>query len=234
MISRSIKRISLRALIVDDELGTPTAEGRAARALVTEMQGRNIEVIEATLGRRRPCRDHLGFGHPCPADRLVTGRRQESRARACAHRVRPLTQRQDPDLPAGRARRSGRHSGRHHGQGGRIHLDARGHRRVRRWPHFRRDPPLSRSHDAAAGRGDDEVHAGLRVLLAHAGPPGRHRVPQVAGGAHFLRLLRREHAALGPVHQRGQPGLAAGPLGSHGRTRALLRARVRRASQLLA
>jgi len=47
MISRSIKRISLRALIVDDELGTPTAEGRAARALVTEMQGRNIEVIEA-------------------------------------------------------------------------------------------------------------------------------------------------------------------------------------------
>jgi arginine decarboxylase len=47
MISRSIKRISLRALIVDDELGTPTAEGRAARALVTEMQGRNIEVVEA-------------------------------------------------------------------------------------------------------------------------------------------------------------------------------------------
>src|SRR6187399_3269378 len=47
MISRSIKRISLRALIVDDELGTATAEGRAARALVTEMQGRNIEVVEA-------------------------------------------------------------------------------------------------------------------------------------------------------------------------------------------
>jgi arginine decarboxylase len=47
MISRSIKRISLRALIVDDELGAATAEGRAARALVTEMQGRNIEVVEA-------------------------------------------------------------------------------------------------------------------------------------------------------------------------------------------
>src|SRR5690349_2011784 len=47
MINRSIKRLSLRALIVDDELGTPTAEGRAARALVTEMQGRNIEVVEA-------------------------------------------------------------------------------------------------------------------------------------------------------------------------------------------
>jgi arginine/lysine/ornithine decarboxylase len=47
MISRSIKRISLRALIVDDELGLQTAEGRAARALVTEMQGRNVEVVEA-------------------------------------------------------------------------------------------------------------------------------------------------------------------------------------------
>jgi arginine/lysine/ornithine decarboxylase len=47
MITRSNKRISLRALIVDDELGTTTAEGRAARALVTEMQGRNIEVVEA-------------------------------------------------------------------------------------------------------------------------------------------------------------------------------------------
>jgi arginine decarboxylase len=47
MITRNVKRISLRALIVDDELGTNTAEGRAARALVTEMQGRNIEVIEA-------------------------------------------------------------------------------------------------------------------------------------------------------------------------------------------
>ena len=48
MIQRSIKRISMRALMVDDELGTPTAEGRAARALVQELQGRAIEVIEAT------------------------------------------------------------------------------------------------------------------------------------------------------------------------------------------
>ncbi len=47
MIQRSIKRISMRALIVDDELGLPTAEGRAARALVQELQGRSIEVIES-------------------------------------------------------------------------------------------------------------------------------------------------------------------------------------------
>ena len=48
MIQRSTKRISMRALVVDDELGAPTAEGRAARALVDELKGRAIEVVEAT------------------------------------------------------------------------------------------------------------------------------------------------------------------------------------------
>jgi len=47
MIERSNKRMSLRALIVDDELGAATAEGRAARALVEELKGRAIEVVEA-------------------------------------------------------------------------------------------------------------------------------------------------------------------------------------------
>src|SRR5262245_1150688 len=48
MIQRSIKRISLRALVVDDELGTATAEGRAARTLVDELKLRGVEVVEAT------------------------------------------------------------------------------------------------------------------------------------------------------------------------------------------
>src|SRR5262245_51642296 len=48
MIERSIKRITMRALVVDDELPAPTAEGRAARNLVQELQGRGIEVVEAT------------------------------------------------------------------------------------------------------------------------------------------------------------------------------------------
>ena len=47
MIQRSIKRLSLRALVVDDELPAPTAEGRASRALVQELQARGIEVVEA-------------------------------------------------------------------------------------------------------------------------------------------------------------------------------------------
>jgi arginine decarboxylase len=47
MIGRSIKRLSMRALVVDDELGTPTAEGRAARTLVQELKDRGVEVVEA-------------------------------------------------------------------------------------------------------------------------------------------------------------------------------------------
>jgi len=47
MIERSTKRISMRALVVDDELTLPTAEGRAARALGQELQDRAIEVVEA-------------------------------------------------------------------------------------------------------------------------------------------------------------------------------------------
>jgi arginine/lysine/ornithine decarboxylase len=46
MIERSIKRIKLRALMVDDELPTPTAEGHAARTLVEELKGRAIDVVE--------------------------------------------------------------------------------------------------------------------------------------------------------------------------------------------
>ncbi|HET9294848.1 MAG TPA: Orn/Lys/Arg decarboxylase N-terminal domain-containing protein [Gemmatimonadales bacterium] len=48
MIQRSAKRLSMRALVVDDELTSPTAEGRASRALVKELQDRAVEVVEAT------------------------------------------------------------------------------------------------------------------------------------------------------------------------------------------
>jgi arginine decarboxylase len=47
MIQRTVKRLSLRALVIDDELPSPTAEGRAARTLVEELQGRGCEVVEA-------------------------------------------------------------------------------------------------------------------------------------------------------------------------------------------
>jgi arginine/lysine/ornithine decarboxylase len=55
MIQRSTKRLSMRALVVDDELGTPTAEGRAARNLVLELQGRAVEVVEAASAEDGRC-----------------------------------------------------------------------------------------------------------------------------------------------------------------------------------
>ena len=66
-------------------------------------------------------------------------------------------------------------------------------------------------HAAADGVSADEVHPGIRVLLAHAGSRRRHRIPQVAGRARVLRLLRREHAPLRPLDQRGRAGLPARP-----------------------
>jgi arginine/lysine/ornithine decarboxylase len=47
MIQKTLKRLSLRALIINDELGEPTAEGRATRAVVQELQGRGVDVVEA-------------------------------------------------------------------------------------------------------------------------------------------------------------------------------------------
>src|SRR6476646_5708789 len=47
MVQRKSNRLSMRVLVVDDELGTPTAEGRAIRTLVEELQSHAIDVVEA-------------------------------------------------------------------------------------------------------------------------------------------------------------------------------------------
>jgi len=47
VIERGNKLLTPRALVVDDQLGMATAEGRAARALVQELQARNLQVVEA-------------------------------------------------------------------------------------------------------------------------------------------------------------------------------------------
>jgi arginine decarboxylase len=47
MIQRSSKRLHLRALVIDDELTSHTAEGRAVRALVHELEERGISVVQA-------------------------------------------------------------------------------------------------------------------------------------------------------------------------------------------
>ena len=104
MIERSIKRWSMRALIVDDELGTPTAEGRAAGALVEEMKGRAIEVIEATSAEDGMSVITSDSGiHAVLLDWTLGDDKDHARARGLAG-VRALAQRQDTHLFAGRAR----------------------------------------------------------------------------------------------------------------------------------
>jgi arginine/lysine/ornithine decarboxylase len=84
MIKRSISRLHPRALVVDDELTRPTAEGRATRALAQELRGRSIEVVEAASaddGMSVVISDsaihavlldwHLGNGKPPNAMRLL-------------------------------------------------------------------------------------------------------------------------------------------------------------------
>ena len=62
MIQRGNTRMGLRALVVDDELGKPTAEGRAIRSLVQELQGRSIEVVEAASTLTAPLPAQLTLG----------------------------------------------------------------------------------------------------------------------------------------------------------------------------
>ena len=47
MIGRTVERLKMRALIVDDDLQTTSALGRAVRTLIKELQGRDVEVVEA-------------------------------------------------------------------------------------------------------------------------------------------------------------------------------------------
>ena len=110
MIQRSIKRLTHRALIVDDELGTPTAEGRAARTLVQELQGRAVEVVEANSAEDGTSVFTSDSAiHAVLIDWTLGADHGHDKA-ARLSRVRPVAQRQDSDLPDGRARRGDRRS----------------------------------------------------------------------------------------------------------------------------
>ena len=235
MIQRSIKRLSLRALVVDDELGTPDGRRpRDARARAGAAGPRH-RGRRGDLGRGRHVGDRLGLRHPRRADRLDARRRQRITTRARAlHQVRPLAQRQDPDLPDGRARRGVRRS---RSKSWRWSTSSSGRSRTRR-----------RSSAAASSAA---IRRYLEVMLPplaaalmkfsqeyeyswHTpGHTGRHRVSQVAGRPDLLRLLRREPAALRPVDQRRRLGSLLDHTGPDRRAREVRGPGLRRAPHLL-
>ena len=47
MLEGKFAPLRMRVLIVDDELKDDTAEGRASRALVQDLEARNLEVVQA-------------------------------------------------------------------------------------------------------------------------------------------------------------------------------------------
>ena len=98
--------ISMKVLMVDDELTAQTASGRAARALVQELRDRDVAVIEATSdddGQAVVLSDPSLRRHPAGLD---LGRR-----RCCARQspriagAHPSAQCTHPDLPHRQARR---------------------------------------------------------------------------------------------------------------------------------
>ena len=233
MIQRSIKRLSLRALVVDDELGDPTAEGRAIRGARAGLARPRYRGRRGDFGGGRHVRDHLGLRDPRRADRLDARRRPlHDGSRAFIESVRSRNDKIPIFLMAER------------GEASAIPVEVMGMVDEFIWTLedtaafvggrvVGGDPPLPRGDAAAAGRGADEVHAGLRVFMAHAGPRGRNGVPEVARRARVLRLLRRESAALGSVDQRRQSRLAARSHGADGRAREVCGARIRRAPHVL-
>ena len=220
MIERSTKRISMRALVVDDELTLPTAEGRAARALEKELQNREIEVVEAasaedgvsvmvsdsaihailvdwTLGdangkgNGRGAHDHTGAKNLLKLIRSRNGKipiflmAERGEASSIPIDVMEMVDEYIWTLEDTAAF-----------VGGRVVAAIRRYMDVML-------PPLA----AALMKFSQEYEYSWHTPGAHR----RHRVPQVAGGADLLRLLRREPAAVRPLDQRRRAGIAARP-----------------------
>ena len=85
-----------------------------------------------------------------------------------------------------------------------------------RWPFLARQimraaERLPRQPAAAVLQGAGAPRRALGLLVAHAGPCRRRGLPQVAGRLRAARVLRREHAALGPVDLGARTRLAARP-----------------------
>ena len=109
MIEQDTKHQPLRALVVDDGSRSPTAEGRATRAFVHGAAKSHRRGRRGEFRRGWHVRFRVGLRDPRRAGRLVAGRRagvtKRSRSRSGS---RARAQRQNSDLPDGRARKAPR------------------------------------------------------------------------------------------------------------------------------
>jgi arginine decarboxylase len=199
VIQRSTKRLSLRALVVDDELTCPTAEGRAARALVQELKGRSMEVVEAESaddGHSVIVSDSAL--HAILMDWTLGGDHDHAHTTRLLDFVRSRNDKIPIFLMAERGEASSIPTSVMEQVdefiwtledtaafvGGRVAAASRRYLEVMM-------PPL-----AAALMKFTQEYEYSRHTPGHT---GGHGVPQVADRPHFFRLLRREPAAVGSV-----------------------------------
>ena len=209
MIERTSKVIHMRVLMVDDDLASDTASGRASRALVQDLQGRDVEVVEAAT----PEDGHSVVGsdsaiHAILLDWTLGSDRTHAKATRLLEFVRGRNDKIPIFLMAEREQASSipvpvmemadefiwMLEDTAAFIGGRVVAA------IRRYDALLLPPMAAALFKFAAE---------YRVLVAHARAHRRHGVPEVAGRQGLLRLLRREPPPIGPVHQRRRPRVAA-------------------------
>ena len=236
MIEGTFAPLRLRVLVVDDELTHDTAEGRAARLLVKDLESRNLDVVQAISAADGMAVVTSDASIHCCADGLDARRRRckNSRKSERAARLHPRPQREDSDLPDGGAseiRRScrSRSCSRSMSSSGRSRTPRPSSAAASRQRRAAIIEQLLPPFVAALGR-FARVHEYSWHTPGHAGGPAFQKSPV---GRIFHDYFGENLLALGPVDQRRRARLAAGPHGTDRRVGEIRGARIRRAPDVL-
>ena len=235
----STPQISRHVLIVDSGLngnGHATAATRSVRALATELHGRGMEVIESMS-----CEDGIATASSdasidCILINWTPGQNNDLKVHTEATELMRSVRGRNARLPIFlMANRK---------LGGTVSVEVAQLADEFIWIPEDTAPFIAGRVSAAVDRYREQLlppyakalatlQPRQRIFLGGARTPGRRRLPQVARGARVLRLLRREPVPHRHGHRARRARLAARTQRPGGRKRALRRARVRRASQLL-
>ena len=207
-IQHELERAGWKTIVVDNERRCRHRRRRAPRAGGDRVPRR---------GGARRCRRAQAAGRPDEA--RCTSARPGCRSSRSARARRSRADRADGHRGAA--------------QPAQHPLPVRGHGAVPGAADHARRRGLSRQPAAAVLQGADAPRRALGVLVAHARACRRRRLPEVAGRLRAARLLRREHAALGPVDLGARTRLAARPHRAGQGGRGLRGAGVRRRPHLL-
>ena len=216
-----------QALVVDEGLAkTTSAAARSVRALVSELQARDIHVIEALS-----CEDGLAIavsdaGIHCILLNWTQGDNDAGSHEQATDLLRAVRARNAnvPIFLMASRKLAGTVSVEVATLADEFIWILDDTARIHRRPCAGRDRAL-RPGLAAAVRGRARaLRPRARVLVGRAGPPGRRRVPEVPGRPRVLRFLRREAVSHGHGHRARRARLAARPQRSDRRERDVRRA----------